>query len=112
MTTYPPGWSLHCWSAKWCAPCQALKKKKTLEGVATHLGLTLVYHDADKEIDLADKLLVVNLPTVDLVAPAPTNEVSGAKTPPEKLYAEGQVMKRIAGGKSANAYLKAFVFTP
>lgn len=110
---YPPGWSLHCWSAKWCAPCQAMKKKKTLEGVASHLGLTLVYHDADKEIDLADKLLVTVLPTVDLVAPTPTDEASGAETPPEKRYSPTQVlMKRIEGAKSANAYLKALVFTP
>lgn len=42
------------WSAKWCAPCAAMKRAKTCEKLAAKFNLTLVVKDADEPVNEAE----------------------------------------------------------
>ena len=58
-------------TASWCAPCQAMKKAKTVEKLAEKYGLTLEVHDTDSKAGgaLSDDLDVDSIPTVVLLGP-------------------------------------------
>lgn len=95
---YPP-LKIILWTAEWCAPCQALKKAKTLEkaiealATAGHFG-TLEVRDVDAPEweTVSDDEDVQSMPTIDLIY-------------------DGQRLSRIIGAHSqkvfANRWLKA-----
>lgn len=66
MKTPPPPTFLYVYSAKWCAPCRAMKKAKTCESLAKEKGFQYVYVDVDTEDGepLSDEARITMLPTI------------------------------------------------
>ena len=77
------------WTAEWCGPCQSLKKKGTLEKLATHFQATLETRDVDEpEWDKAsDDEDVLSMPTIDLMR-------------------DGVRVARVIGGETFEGYVK------
>lgn len=70
-----PALQVILWTAAWCAPCQSLKKSKTLEKAIELLAeaghtATLEVRDVDsKEWDkISDDENVQSMPTIDLIS--------------------------------------------
>ena len=83
-------------SAKWCPPCQAMKKAKTVEKLAEKYGLALEVHDTDSTTGrpLSDDMKVEIVPTVLLMGPR-GKELARHEGPASLVMLERQFKKHL-----------------
>lgn len=93
------------WTADWCSPCEAMKKRDTLKKAIAALGelrgeqvlASVEEIDVDLAEDRADDARVQSMPTIDLLVNGKqVSRVVGALSAPEYAKKWNKALKAIA----------------